>query len=77
MTFEGISGMVTQYAMLNLLERYASDAEVKKILDHFNFYIIPVLNPDGYVYSWKSYRLWRKNRNPNSGKGYYGVDLNR
>lgn len=69
--------MVTQYAMLNLLEKYDTDADVKKILDNFNFYIIPALNADGYAYTWSNYRLWRKNRNPNSGRGYYGVDLNR
>ncbi|XP_064087306.1 carboxypeptidase B-like [Macrobrachium nipponense] len=33
-------------------------------------------NPDGYLYSWTSNRLWRKNRRINSG-GCDGVDLNR
>ncbi len=37
---------------------------------------IPVLNPDGYEYSWTNDRYWRKNRRPN-GDGTFGVDLNR
>ncbi|XP_069972408.1 carboxypeptidase B-like [Penaeus vannamei] len=34
-------------------------------------------NPDGYLYSWETNRLWRKNRRPVSGGGCDGVDLNR
>lgn len=43
---------------------------------HIEFQIIPLVNPDGYAYSWKKDRLWRKNR----GKTLYGcsgTDLNR
>ena len=43
--------------------------------------VIPVLNPDGYVYTWTRDRMWRKNRNPRAGRfgrrGCVGVDLNR
>ena len=28
----------------------------------FNIFILPMLNADGYYYSWNSDRLWRKNR---------------
>jgi Zinc carboxypeptidase len=40
------------------------------------FYIVPSLNPDGYIHSWTSDRMWRKNRR-NNGSGVFGVDLNR
>jgi murein tripeptide amidase MpaA len=73
---EWISTMTSQFIMANLLEGYAKNPEVKNILDKLNVYIIFMLNPDGYHYSCTKSRLWRKNRNPNSGK-YYGVDLNR
>ena len=39
--------------------------------------IYPMLNPDGYQYSWTNDRYWRKNRNPNNGDRCKGVDLNR
>ncbi|KAJ8720778.1 hypothetical protein PYW08_006243 [Mythimna loreyi] len=41
-----------------------------------DWYIIPVLNPDGYDYSLTTDRLWRKNRRKLSGM-CYGIDINR
>jgi hypothetical protein len=39
-------------------------------------WVIPVVNPDGYQYTFSATRLWRKNRRGN-GDGSFGVDLNR
>ena len=33
-------------------------------LSEFDFHIIPVANPDGYVYTHEANRMWRKNRAP-------------
>lgn len=55
-------------------------SSARAILSHFTITIIPVSNPDGYVYSWEKNRMWRKNRQPNhfpSGLFCKGVDLNR
>ncbi|KAL0819453.1 hypothetical protein ABMA28_007558 [Loxostege sticticalis] len=41
----------------------------------YDWYLIPVVNPDGYDFSIKTDRLWRKNRSPNGE--HFGVDLNR
>ncbi|OWF55234.1 carboxypeptidase B-like [Mizuhopecten yessoensis] len=50
-----------------------------KVLDMYDWLIIPVANPDGYAYSHQgeSQRMWRKNRNRNGNGLCYGVDLNR
>ncbi|XP_008556359.1 carboxypeptidase B isoform X2 [Microplitis demolitor] len=43
-----------------------------------DYYILPVVNPDGYEYSFRGDRLWRKNRSsPEKGGVCIGVDLNR
>ncbi|XP_063590475.1 carboxypeptidase B1-like [Penaeus indicus] len=39
--------------------------------------IVPVLNPDGYVYSWTTDRMWRKNRGATRSLLCTGVDINR
>lgn len=74
---EWISTMTAQWIIVQFLTEYEKNPEVKEILDKMNIFVIPMLNPDGYTYSYNINRLWRKNRNPNSGKGDYGVDLNR
>ncbi|XP_046542366.1 carboxypeptidase A1-like [Haliotis rubra] len=37
-----------------LLQRYGTDADVTAILNEFDIYVIPVVNVDGYIYSWQS-----------------------
>jgi murein tripeptide amidase MpaA len=59
-----------------LVENYASDARVKKLVDNCEIWIVPLVNPDGLEYSIHFYRYWRKNMR-NNGDGTYGVDLNR
>ena len=73
---EWISPMTCCWLMTELLENYGSDSEVTSLLDNIEWYVMPVLNPDGYEYAWDSNRLWRKNRLDN-GDGTFGVDLNR
>lgn len=66
-----------------LLKNYNKNPEIKYLLDNRDIYIIPVTNPDGYVFN-ESYSsgLWRKNKRDNNNNGvfetsYDGVDLNR
>ena len=50
---------------------------VKALLEIVEMWFIPVLNPDGYQYSFSQWgRMWRKNR-ADQGMGQTGVDLNR
>jgi len=66
----------TMFVADRLVAAYGSDARVTALLDRAWLDVIPVVNPDGYVYTWTTNRLWRKNRRDN-GDGSFGVDLNR
>jgi len=69
---------VSPATVLYIADQLASsqDDDVKKILASVAFVIVPIVNPDGYSYTWTNNRLWRKNRRANAG-GSFGVDLNR
>jgi murein tripeptide amidase MpaA len=73
---EWITPMTAMYIIDRLVQTYDTDPDVQMMLDRLIFYIVPINNPDGYVYSWDVDRMWRKNRR-NNGDGTYGVDLNR
>lgn len=77
---EWVTVMSTVYLADTLSAWAASDASVQRLLNNFELYIIPIVNPDGYVFTWPTTpgnnRLWRKNRRDN-GNGTIGVDLNR
>lgn len=36
-----------------MLDLYKLDPELTAAVDKFDWYILPVLNVDGYVYTWK------------------------
>jgi carboxypeptidase A2 len=60
-----------------LIDEYETNDDARRFLDTYDWYLTPVANPDGYVYTWESDRLWRKNRSPNDGSVCIGTDLNR
>lgn len=39
------------FMLEKLVTSYGSDAKITKLVDKADWYIAPVLNPDGYVYS--------------------------
>lgn len=60
---------------MNLIWRLIYDCEVG---EGHSFYIIPLLNPDGYEYSRTSgNEMWLKNRLNTSGSDCWGVNLDR
>lgn len=69
---EWLSPPVVAYAAEYLLAHYDSDPTIAALVDNVEWFLLPIVNPDGYVYSWTTNRLWRKNRNYT-----WGVDLNR
>ncbi|CAL8139192.1 unnamed protein product [Orchesella dallaii] len=57
---EWISPAVATYVINELLT--SNDTDVIKITEDFDLYIMPVMNPDGYVFAHDHNRLWRKTR---------------
>jgi murein tripeptide amidase MpaA len=74
---EWITTMTVEYFAWTLLSGYASSTEIKGFLDKYDFYLFPVVNPDGFVYSQTNDRMWRKNRQSVSGNSCLGTDVNR
>ena len=68
------------FYMWYLLENYASNSEIKYLVDNTEMYFVPCVNPDGYVYNQtinsNGGGMHRKNRR-NVGTSNKGVDLNR
>ncbi|MDH3236812.1 MAG: M14 family metallopeptidase, partial [Alphaproteobacteria bacterium] len=78
---EWVSTEVAMRLTRYLLANHGSDARVTELLDTTEVWIIPVVNPDGYQYTFTDERLWRKNLRDNDGDGVIstsdGVDINR
>ena len=75
---EWITPMATTYLIHILSEQYNTSNEVNTFLNEVDVYIVPIVNPDGYVYTWEEDRWWRKNRQLNDGwEDCVGTDLNR
>ena len=80
---EVVSLMNLTYYMWYLLENYATNPDVKNLVDNHELYFIPIVNPDGLAYneaqSPNGGGMQRKNRRETGACSTYldGVDLNR
>ncbi|KAI0441704.1 hypothetical protein F4803DRAFT_576230 [Xylaria telfairii] len=75
---EWITSVVVEYILYQLVTGYnKNDTLVQKVLDNYDFYVLPVVNPDGFVYTQTTNRLWRKNRQVRSNTTAVGTDINR
>lgn len=74
---EAITGTSLIFFMQYLVENY-SDARVNALVNNREIFIVPCVNPDGYVHNQTTNPsgggMWRKNKNMTLGDG---VDLNR
>ena len=84
---EWIAAEVPLFFIHHLVDNYGTDPYVTYLVDNRDIWIIPIVNPDGYVKSWEQNDRennrsgWRKNLRDNNEDGvidsYDGVDLNR
>jgi predicted deacylase len=64
--------MATATCIADELVTHADDPEIDSLLSQLTFVIVPVVNPDGFAYTFTDDRFWRKNR-----RDGFGVDTNR
>ena len=76
---EWISTSTAAYLLRSLLHNFdpTNHHLIEKLLHNYDFVFIPVLNPDGYEYTWTTDRLWRKNRQDTALPFCRGIDLDR
>lgn len=78
---EPMSMSQTLFYMWYLLENYATNEEIKYLVDNTEMYFVPCINPDGYIHNQtedpSGFGMHRKNKNPSIGSTNPGVDLNR
>ncbi|EHB12265.1 Mast cell carboxypeptidase A [Heterocephalus glaber] len=74
---EWISPAFCQWFVYQATKSYGKNKIMTKLLDRMNFYVLPVFNVDGYIWSWTQNRMWRKNRSKNKNSSCIGTDLNR
>jgi len=70
---EWVSPAVATYMAMELIE---NDSQHPDLTEQLDWYILPVMNPDGYRYTRGHDRMWRKTRSSNGG-GCVGTDANR
>ena len=72
---EWISTSSVSYLLWSVITSYDKEPMITKLLEHFDIVFIPVLNPDGYEYTWQTDRLWRKSRQQTKMRFCRGLDL--
>ncbi|KAF3001142.1 hypothetical protein G7054_g5524 [Neopestalotiopsis clavispora] len=72
---EWISVSTVNYLANMFASKVGKDDVVDAMLKHFDIVFVPILNPDGYEYTWTVDRLWRKSRQVTNMRYCHGYDL--
>lgn len=65
---EWITGTTMLYIIDQLVSQHSSSNAKTVAAFNKNYIIVPVVNPDGYAYTWSTNRMWRKNRSRSSNR---------
>jgi carboxypeptidase T len=76
---EHLTVEMAMYLLNELTSKYGTDSRITNAVNTREIWIVPSMNPDGAEYdvATGSYRMWRKNRQPNADSSAVGTDLNR
>lgn len=73
--------MTVEFITYQMIAEYKrGNRDVQRVLDEYDFYIVPFVNPDGFVFTTTTQRLHRKNMRPapaGVNATCIGVDVNR
>jgi len=72
---EWITSATVTYFINELLN--SNRTELINLRENIDWYIVPVYNVDGFVYSHETDRMWRKSRQPVDNSDCVGTDINR
>lgn len=77
-----LGAKVVEYITKSLIQGYKEGQnDTASLLNKMDYFIFPIVNPDGFVYSHEKDRMWRKNRQPApegfSNQTCIGTDINR
>ncbi|KAG8000777.1 Carboxypeptidase O [Nibea albiflora] len=73
---EWIAPAFCQWFVKEIVSSYKTNAKLEQMLQNLDVYVTPVINVDGYMYTWvdNSTRLWRKSRSDPPPNRPYGTD---